>query len=93
MPNDIKFRQATLLVLWELKDAVAQEDLKAAQECREKRLLLALDLFSADAKRHGALQQVWDASGRWVRHVGGTEPVREALKRAIPLFEHEKRVH
>jgi hypothetical protein len=29
---------------------------------------LALELFSADRKRHGALEQVWDVSGRWVRH-------------------------
>jgi hypothetical protein len=81
-------RQATLMALLDLKDAVAQEDLKAARDCREKRLLLALDLFSADRKRHGALQQVWDASGRWLRHVDDAEPVREALKRAIPVFKH-----
>jgi hypothetical protein len=86
MPDDTRLRQAALLALWDLQEAVDEDDLEAAQKCREKRLLLALELFSAD--RHGALQQVWDVGGRWVRHVDDAEPVREALKRAIPLFEH-----
>ena len=80
-------RQATLMALFDLEEAVAQDDFKAAQECREKRLVLALDLFRADRKRHEALQQVWNVSGRWVRHVDPADRVREALKRAIPLFE------
>jgi hypothetical protein len=88
MPDDTRLRQATLLALWDLQEAVDEDDLEAAQKCREKRLLLALELFSGDRKRHGALEQVWDVSGRWVRHVDDAEPVREALKRAIPLFEH-----
>jgi hypothetical protein len=78
-------RLATLNALLELKEAVAQDDLKAARHCRDKRLILALDLFSADRKRHEALQQV---TGGWVRGVGSANTVREAIKRAIPLFEH-----
>ena len=88
MPDDIRLRQASLLALLELQEAVDEDDVEAAQQCREKRLLLTLELFSADRKRHEALQQVWDVSGRWVRHIDDAEPVREALKRAIPLFEH-----
>jgi hypothetical protein len=88
MPNDINKRQATLLALLDFEDAVARDDLKAAQECRDKRLILALGLFSADRKRLGALQQLFHVSGRWVRGVGSADTVREALKRAIPLFEH-----
>jgi hypothetical protein len=67
-PDDTRLRQAALLALWDLQEAVDEDDLEAAQKCREKRLLLALELFSADRKRHGALEQVWDVSGRWVRH-------------------------
>ena len=88
MPDESRLREATLLALLELQEAVDQDDAEAAQQCREKRLLLTLELFSADRKRNEALQQVWEVSGRWVRHVDDAEPVREALKRAIPLFEH-----
>jgi hypothetical protein len=88
MADNVYKQQATLMALLELQEAVDEDDLEAAQECREKRLLLALDMFSADRKRHQALQQVWDVSGRWVRHADDADPVREALKRAIPLFEH-----
>jgi len=88
MSDDLNKRLATLNALLELKEAVAQDDLKAAQDCRDKRLILALDLFSADRKRHDALQQVFDVTGGWVRGVGRANTVREALKRAIPLFEH-----
>jgi hypothetical protein len=88
MPDDISLRQATLLALLELQETVDQDDVEAAQQCREKRLLLTLESFSADRKRDEALQQVWDVSGRWARHVDDAEPVRAALKRAIPLFEH-----
>ena len=88
MPDEIRLRQATLLVLLELQEAVDQNDVEAAQQCREKRLLLTLELFSADRKRNEALQQVWDVSGRWLRHVHDADPLREALKRALPLFEH-----
>ena len=59
MPDDIRLRQATLLARLELKEAVDEDDVGAAQQCREKRLLLTLELFSADRKRHEALQQVW----------------------------------
>jgi hypothetical protein len=88
MSNDINRRLATLGALLELKEAVAQGDLKAAQACRDKRLILAVDLFIGDRKRHDALQQLFDESGRWVRGNGSADKVREALKRAIPLFEH-----
>jgi len=81
-------RLATLGALLDFEDAVARGDLKAAQECRDKRLVLALGLFSADRKRLGALQQLFHASGRWVRGVGSADTVRGALRRAIPLFEH-----
>jgi len=54
MSDDLNKRLATLNALLELKEAVAQDDLKAAQDCRDKRLTLALDLFSADRKRHDA---------------------------------------
>ena len=47
MSDDLNKRLATLNALLELKEAVAQDDLKAAQDCRDKRLILALDLFSA----------------------------------------------
>jgi hypothetical protein len=69
-----------------LQEAVDQDDVEAAQEYRENRLVWALGSFSGD--QNEALQQVWDVSGRWVRHVDDATPVREALKRAIPLFEH-----
>jgi hypothetical protein len=88
MSDDLNRRLATLKVLLDLKEAVVQDDLKAAQECRDKRLILALKLFSADRKRRDALQQIFDVTGRWVRGVGSADTVREALKRAIPLFEH-----
>ena len=81
-------RVATLGALLDFQDAVARDDLKAAQECRDKRLVLALGLFSADRKRLGALQQLFHVSGRWVRGVGSADTVRQALKRAIPLFKH-----
>jgi hypothetical protein len=47
MPDDISLRQATLLALLELQETVDQDDVEAAQQCREKRLLLTLELFSA----------------------------------------------
>ena len=88
MPDDDGKRQATLLALLDLKDAIARGDVEEARQGREKRLLMALELFSTDRKRHDALQQVWDVSGRWLRHVDNADTVREALRRAIPLFEH-----
>ena len=88
MPDEDGKRQATLLALLDLKDAVARGDVEEARQDREKRLLMALELFSTDRKRHDALQQVWDVSGRWLRHVDNADTVREALRRAIPLFEH-----
>jgi hypothetical protein len=89
MSNDFNRRLATLNALLELDEAVAKDDLKTAQDCRDKRLILALDLFIADRRRHNALQQLFDVSGRWVRGVGSADRVREALKRAIPLFDIE----
>jgi hypothetical protein len=91
MPDDDGKRQATLLALLDLKDAVARDDVEEARQCREKRLLLALELFSTDRKRHDALQQVWDVSGRWLRHIGSGDMVLAALGRAIPLFERRYR--
>jgi hypothetical protein len=88
MPDEDGKRQATLLALLDLKDAVARGDVEEARQGREKRLLMALELFSTDRKRHDALQQVWDVSGRWLRHVDNADMMREALRRAIPLFEH-----
>ena len=88
MPDEDGKRQATLLALLDLKDAVARGDMEEARQGREKRLLMALELFSTDRKRHDALQQVWDVSGRWLRHVDNADMMREALRRAIPLFEH-----
>ena len=79
---------ATLSALLDFEDAVARDDLKAAQECRDKRLVLALGLFSADRKRLGALQQLFHVSGRWVRGAGSADTVRGALKRTIPLFKY-----
>jgi hypothetical protein len=87
MLDDLNFRLATLTALLELNEAVSKDDLKAAQDCRDKRLILSLDLFSADRKRREALQRLFDLTGRWVNGVGGADLVREALKRAIPLFE------
>jgi hypothetical protein len=81
-------RLATLSALLDFEDAVARDDLKAAQECRDKRLVLALGLFSADRKRLDALQQLFHVSGRWVRGVGSADRVREAIGRTIPLFKH-----
>ena len=77
MSDDLNKRLATLNALLELKEAVAQDDLKAAQDCRDKRLILALDLFSADRKRHDALQQVFDVTGGWVRGLGSANTVVE----------------
>jgi hypothetical protein len=87
MSDDLNKRLATLNALFELKEAVANDDLKTAHDCRDKRLILALDLFSTDRRRHDALQQVFDVTGGWVRGVGSAKTVGEALKRAIPLFE------
>ena len=87
-PNEVGKRRATLGALLELKEAIAQGDLKAAQDCRDKRLILAVDLFSGDRQRHDALQQLFDMSGRWVSGSGSAAKVREALKRAILLFGH-----
>ena len=86
MSDDLNLRLATLTALLELNEAVSKDDLKAAQDCRDKRLILALDLFSADRKRREALQQLFDLTGKWVSGVGWCR--LEALKRAIPLFEH-----
>jgi hypothetical protein len=88
MSDEFNKRLATFHALLELKEAVAQGDLKAAQECRDKRLILALDLFIADRRRRDALQKVFDVSGGWVRGIGSADRVREALTSAIPLFEH-----
>jgi len=88
MSDEVGKRLATLGALLELKEALAQGDLKAAQVCRDKRLILAVDLFIGDGKRHDALQQLFDESGRWVRGSGSDYKVGEALKRAIPLFEN-----
>jgi hypothetical protein len=79
-------RQAALMALLDLQEAADQDDVEAAQEIRENRLVRMLGSFSVE--QNEALQQVWDVSGRWVRYVDGTAPVRETLKRAIPLFEH-----
>jgi hypothetical protein len=87
MTNIPNKRLATLNALLDLQDAVARDDLKAAQECREKRLVLALGLFSADRKRLDALQQLFHVSGRWVRGVGSTDTMLRTLKRAIALFK------
>jgi hypothetical protein len=65
MLDDLNFRLATLTTLLELNEAVSKDDLKAAQDCRDKRLILALDLFSADRKRREALQQLFDLTGKW----------------------------
>jgi hypothetical protein len=51
MSNEVGKRQATLGAPLELKEAVAQGDLKTAQDCRDKRLILAVDLFSGDRRR------------------------------------------
>ena len=53
MSDEVGKRLATLGALLELEEAVAQGDLKAAQPCRDKRLILAGDLFIRDRKRHG----------------------------------------
>ena len=45
MPDDDGKRQATLLALLDLKDAVARGDVEEARQGREKRLLMALELF------------------------------------------------
>src|SRR5262249_33285587 len=42
MSDEVGKRLATLGALLELKEALAQGDLKAAQACRDKRLILAL---------------------------------------------------
>ena len=88
MSDELNKRLATFHALLELKEAVAQDDLKAVQACRDKRLILTVGLFIGDRKRHDALQQLFDESGRWMRGNGSADKVREALKRAIPLFEH-----
>src|SRR5947209_18488839 len=46
MSDDLNLRLATLTALLELNEALSKDDLKAAQDCRDKRLILALDLFS-----------------------------------------------
>src|SRR5262249_16449644 len=90
MSNDINRRLATLGALLELTEAVAQDDLKAVQACRDRRLILPVGLFIGDRKLHDGLQQLFDESGRWVRGSGSAYKVREALKRAIPLIRSSK---
>jgi hypothetical protein len=84
MTDDINKQMVTLLALLDLKDAVARDDVQAAREIRETRLIRVLDSFSAD--QGDALRQVWDISGRWTRYVESADPVVEALERAIPHF-------
>ena len=84
MTDDINKQMVTLLALRDLNDAVARDDVQAAREIREKRLIRVLDSFSAD--QGDALRQVWDISGRWTRYVESADPVVEALERAIPHF-------
>ena len=67
MTDDINKQMVTLLALLDLKDAVARDDVQAAREIRETRLIRVLDSFSAD--QGDALRQVWDISGRWTRYV------------------------
>ena len=62
MTDDINKRMATLLALLDLKEVVARDDVQAAREIREKRLIRMLDSFSAGEGE--ALKQVWDTSGR-----------------------------
>jgi len=84
MTDDINKRMATLLALLDLKEAVARDDVQAAREIREKRLIRMLDSFSADEGE--ALKQAWNTSGRWTRYVESADTVLEALERAIPQF-------
>jgi hypothetical protein len=84
MTDDINKHMVTLLALLDLKEAVARDDVQAAREIREKRLIRVLDSFSAD--RGESLRQVWNISGRWTRYVESAETVLEALERAIPHF-------
>ena len=86
MTDDTNKRMATLLALLDLKEVVPRDDVQAAREIREKRLIRMLDSFSAGEGE--ALKQVWDTSGRWTRYVESADPVLKALGRAIPLFEH-----
>ena len=84
MTDDINKRMATLLALLDLKEAVARDDVQAAREIREKRLIRMLDSFSADEGE--ALKQAWNTSGRWTRYVESADTVLEALECAIPQF-------
>ena len=60
MTDDINKRMATLLALLDLNEVVARDDVQAAREIREKRLIRMLDSFSADEGE--ALKQAWDTS-------------------------------
>jgi hypothetical protein len=51
MADDTNKRMVTLLALLDLKEAVARDDVQAAREIREKRLIRVLDSFSADRGR------------------------------------------
>src|SRR6516225_9030460 len=84
MTDDINKRMATLLALLDLKEAVARDDVQAAREIREKRLIRMLDSFSADEGE--ALKQAWNTSGRWTRYVESADTILGALERAIPQF-------
>ena len=58
MTDDINKRMATLLALLDLNEVVARDDVQAAREIREKRLIRMLDSFSAnegEAKTDGSL--------------------------------------
>ena len=81
MTDDINKRMATLLALLDLKEAVARDDVQAAREIREKRLIRMLDSFSADEGE--ALKQAWNTSGRWTRYAESADTVLEALERAM----------
>ena len=88
MTDDINKRMATLLALLDLKEAVARDDVQAAREIREKRLIRMLDSFSADEGE--ALKQAWNTSGRWTRYVESANPWKHsnARSRILEIWKH-----
>jgi hypothetical protein len=78
MSDEVGKRLATLGALLELKEALAQGDLKAAQACRDKRLILAVDFllgigngmtrFNNSSMRVGDGCEAVVATPKWGKH-------------------------
>jgi hypothetical protein len=89
MTNDCDqtFRvMATVMVLEDLRDSLANGDRDVVQKIRDTRLLLAFGKFDPDRDR--AINRISVLIGVWLRGVVGvsSQEVRIAINHALPLF-------